>query len=100
MSKTVKEIAESIKPILEKYGVNYAGIFGSYARGDSRPDSDVDILVSLGEKILSVWDMVGFKTELSEQLKRPVDLISDKAVIPYFKNNIYRDLQIIYGTQG
>ena len=82
-----------------KYEVRYAGIFGSYARGDARPDSDVDILVSLGDRPFSVWDFVGFKEELSERLQKPVDLISDKAIVPYFRDYIYRDLKIIYGTR-
>jgi len=84
---------------LGKYEVRYAGIFGSYARGDARPDSDVDILVSLGDRPFSVWDFVGFKEELSERLQKPVDLISDKAIVPYFRDYIYRDLKIIYGTR-
>jgi uncharacterized protein len=93
---TSEEIAQKIRPTLEKYEVSYAGLFGSHARGDARPDSDVDILVSLGDKPLSVWDMIAFKRELSDILKRTVDLLSDKAIIPYFKDYIYRDLKTLY----
>ncbi len=99
MSENVKNIAETIKPTLEKYGVRYAGLFGSQARGDARPDSDVDILVSPGEKTFSVWDIVGMKDELSEKLKKQVDLIFEKAIIPYFKDYIFRDLKIIYDSR-
>ena len=38
-------MAAKITPILEKNGAEYAGVFGSYARGQARPDSDVDIRV-------------------------------------------------------
>ncbi|KKU70457.1 MAG: polymerase beta domain protein region protein [Parcubacteria group bacterium GW2011_GWA2_47_21] len=99
MTRTIQNIGDTIRPILGKYEVRYAGIFGSYARGDARPDSDVDILVSLGDRPFSVWDFVGFKEELSERLQKPVDLISDKAIVPYFRDYIYRDLKIIYGTR-
>lgn len=99
MNGTIKNIGEAIRPVLEKYEVRYAGIFGSHARGDARPDSDVDILVSLGDKPISVWDFVGFKEELAERLQKPVDLISDKAIVPYFRDYVYRDLKIIYGTR-
>ncbi|MFA6405075.1 MAG: nucleotidyltransferase family protein [Candidatus Paceibacterota bacterium] len=99
MTKNIENIAETIKPTLNKYGVRYAGLFGSQARGDARPNSDVDILVSLGDKEFSVWDIVGMKNELSESLKKQVDLIFEKAIVPYFKDYIYRDLKIIYGSR-
>ncbi len=93
---TVEEIAVTAKPVLQKYGVKSAGIFGSRARGESRPDSDIDILVSFGEKPISLWDMVALKDELSRLLHGVVDLISDKAIVPYFKDYIYHDLKPIY----
>ena len=78
MNDNVKNIAEIIKPTLDKYGVRYAGVFGSQARGDERPDSDVDILVALGDKAFSVWDTVGLRDELSSRLKKRVDLVLEK----------------------
>ncbi len=100
MNNTIEEIAQTAKPVLEKYGVRYAGLFGSYARGDARPDSDVDILVSLGDAQICLWDLVGFRDELSERLRKPVDLVSDRAVIPYFRDYIYRDLKTIYESRS
>ena len=99
MSDNVKNIAETIKPTLEKYGVKYAGLFGSQSRGDARPNSDVDILVAPGTKLFSVWDVVGLKEELSMLLKKKVDLILEKAIIPYFRDYIFRDLKIIYDSR-
>ena len=99
MNDTLKKIADTAKPIIKKYGVNYAGVFGSHARGDARPDSDVDILVSLGKKPFSIWDFIGFKNELADNLKKSVDLVSDEAVNPYFRDYIRRDLKTIYGTR-
>ena len=99
MNDTIIKIADSIKPIFDKYGVKHAGIFGSYARNEARPDSDVDILVSLGDKPFSVWDLVSFKEELSVKLEKPVDLVSDRAIVSYFRDYIYRDLKTIYGTR-
>lgn len=99
MNENIKNIAETVKPTLDKYGVRYAGLFGSQARGEARPDSDVDILVSPGDKKFSVWDIVGMKDELSKNLKKQVDLIFEKAIIPYFKDYIFSDLKIIYGSR-
>ena|SRR3989344_4503238 len=95
----IKHIAEKTSPIFQKYGIKYAGIFGSYARGDERPDSDVDILVSFGDQTFTLLDFISFKEEISELLKKPVDVVSDRAVIPYFRDYIYRDLTPIYGEQ-
>ncbi len=96
MKENVTEIALNIEPILKKYAVKSAGIFGSYARGDQRPDSDVDILISMGSRVLSLWDLIGCRDELSVALGRKVDLISDKSIVPYFHDYIYRDLKMIY----
>lgn len=99
MLESIEDITRAISPVFKKYGVKYAGLFGSQARGDARPDSDIDILVTLGDKPLSLWDFVGLKDELSECLKKPVDLLSDRAVVPYFRDYIYRDLKKIYGER-
>ena len=93
----IKEISATASPILKKYGIKAAGLFGSHARGDARPDSDVDILITIGSKLLSLWDLVSLKDELSESLHKPVDIVSDRAVLPYFKDYIYKDLKPIYG---
>ena len=96
MTETLEDIAINTRPIFEKYGIKYAGVFGSYARGEARPDSDVDILVSFGDQIFTLLDLVSFKEEISEQLKKSVDIVSDRAIVPYFREYIYRDLKPIY----
>lgn len=98
MEITLAEIKEKTSPILNEYGIMYAGVFGSYARGDARPDSDVDILVRFNrdKKHFSLWDLVGFQRKLSERLGRDVDVVSEDAIVSYFKDYIYRDLKTIY----
>ena len=57
------------------------GIFGSYARGEQREDSDVDLLVELGDGI----DLIGYaglQIELSDALGVPVDLVEREALRP------------------
>lgn len=95
----IKNIAEKTSPIFKKYGIKYAGVFGSYARGEDRPESDVDILVRRGDNILSLFDFIGMKDELSETLDKKIDLVSENAVIPYFQKNIFSELTSIYGER-
>jgi len=95
----IKQIAEKAAPVFKKYGIEYAGLFGSYARGDEKEDSDVDILVRRGSKSLSLFDFIGMKDEISDILDKNVDLVSEKAVIPYFKDHIFSDLRAIYGER-
>ena len=96
MKISLSEIKEKVSPILSAYGMKYAGVFGSVARGEDTPESDVDILVRLPERPFSLLDLIGFEQDLSEKLGKKVDVISENAVIPYFKEYIYRDLKTIY----
>ena len=66
--KEINRIKKIIVRILKKNGALRAGIFGSYARGDPKKNSDIDILVKL-PKDLSLLDFVGIKLELEDALK-------------------------------
>src|SRR3989338_10163695 len=75
--KRVNLAIEKIKPliikILKKEGIKKAGIFGSYARGEQKKNSDVDILVEFNGSLL---DLVGLEIELKKILKKKVDLVT------------------------
>jgi uncharacterized protein len=89
-SLTVKQIAKVAVPILRKNGVVKAGIFGSYARGEAKKRSDIDILVQLkGKK--SLLDLIGIELELKEKLKKKVDLLTYKSINPMLKKYIFKD---------
>ncbi|MEQ1617277.1 MAG: nucleotidyltransferase family protein [Terricaulis sp.] len=62
-----------LKPGLEQaYGVTRLRLFGSHARGEARPDSDIDLIVDLGRPL--GLDFFGLEIELAERLGRKVDL--------------------------
>ncbi len=87
---------EKIVSILRGHGVNMIGIFGSYARGDVGPKSDIDILVKFsGRK--SLLDIVGIEQELSEALGMKVDLLTEKSISPYLIDSIKKEMAVIYG---
>ena len=85
----LKTIKSRIIPILRKNGVARAGIFGSYARGEQKKNSDIDILI-LPPKGIG-FRFVGIQLELEEKLKRKVDLVSYNGISPYLKKYILKD---------
>lgn len=67
---------EAILKLAAQYGVTQVQVFGSVARGEAKPDSDVDFLIRFGEDT-NIFDMVGLWQDLTDLLQRDVDLIAD-----------------------
>jgi hypothetical protein len=70
--------------LAEKYGASDVRVFGSVARGEARPDSDVDFLVSFPLD-RSIFDLVGLWLDLKELLGRDVDLSTDNSIKDYVR---------------
>jgi predicted nucleotidyltransferase len=92
---TVESIQSAITPILEETDVRTAGIFGSYLHGDAGPSSDVDILVTFAEP-KSLLDIVRLERRLEDALGQPVDVVTKKALSPYFRDAVLDEINIIY----
>jgi uncharacterized protein len=76
----ILEALKEFKPLLAKqYGVKHLALFGSTVRGTARPDSDIDVLVSFDGPATSKR-YFGVQFFLEDQLGRPVDLVTDKAL--------------------
>ena len=90
MRMDIEEIKQKIMPILRRYGVGKAGLFGSYVRGQAREDSDIDILVEI-EKDISLLDFVGLKLELEEAIGKKVDVVEYNAIKPLLRESILRE---------
>ncbi|MBS3156894.1 nucleotidyltransferase family protein [Candidatus Woesearchaeota archaeon] len=88
-NKQILNIKKKIIPVLRKYKIKKAGIFGSYARGDSKKKSDVDILVQPPKGM--GLEFIGMGLELEEKLKKRVDLVTYKGMSPYLKKYILKD---------
>lgn len=87
----IKKIRSDIIKILRKNKVVKAGIAGSYARGEQKRNSDIDILVEIDNFKMSLLDFIGLKLDLEEALGKKVDLVEYKAIKPEIKNNILKD---------
>ncbi|MBI4825086.1 MAG: nucleotidyltransferase family protein [Nitrospirae bacterium] len=90
------EIENNLISILKKYDVRKIGIFGSYARGEAKPTSDIDVLVEFTTR-RSLLDMVGIEQELTEELGIKVDMLTEGAISPYLVDRIKKELVVIYG---
>ena len=89
MNKDIEKIKMKALPILKKYGIVKAGIFGSYARGDNKKNSDIDILVLPPNGI--GFEFFGIQSELEKKLKKRVDLLSYRAIHPLLKERILKE---------
>ena len=74
-----------------KYGVCEIGIFGSYAREESKKNSDVDILVEL-DKPIGFFAFIGLERHLSELLGAKVDLVTKRALKPHIGRRILSEV--------
>ena len=72
---------DDIGSLADRYGISNVRIFGSVARGDAHPRSDVDFLVDV-PRDASLFDLSRFRRELSDLLGVEVDVISSRALLP------------------
>lgn len=91
----LQEIKNKTAPIFEHYGISRASVFGSVSRGESTPESDIDILVKLGTK-MDLVRYIQFREALVMSLGKNVDVVTESGVSPYLKSYIASDLQPIY----
>lgn len=92
---TLEEIKQKTRPVFEEFGVNYAAVFGSAARGEDGPESDVDILVRLGRPT----GMVGYMRlieNLEASLQKRVDVVTEQSLNQRVRPYVARDLATIY----
>ena len=91
------DIQKAIQPILWKYPIKSASIFGSYARHEARPDSDsdIDILVEFSSTI-GLIQFVNIQLELEDILCKKVDLVEISTLKPQLKANILKDQIAIF----
>ncbi len=87
--KKLKKIIPKIKRILKKNKVKKAGIFGSYARGEQKKSSDVDVLIKLPRGL--GFGFAGIQLDLEEKLGKKVHLVTYKYIHPKLKEQILKD---------
>ncbi|MGD9091659.1 MAG: nucleotidyltransferase family protein [Anaerolineales bacterium] len=93
----IKEILQAQKPYLaEKYGVTEVGVFGSYVRGEQRPDSDLDILIELEEPPrISLLGLVNLENYLSDLLGVKIQTAIKKNLKSRLKPYILQEVEML-----
>ena len=81
--------------ICKRNDISYCAVFGSFARGEAGEESDVDLLVKFSKRI-GLFGFAGIAQDLEDALKRKVDLATDAMIGKYIRENVMRDLKIIY----
>ncbi len=99
MKITIQTIKKQAIPILKKYGVSRASLFGSVVRGEIKKRSDIDFLVELPKKLEGL-DFIGMKMDLKEELEkklnRKVDLVEYNLIKSSLKKYILPQQEPIY----
>lgn len=80
------------KMIRQKYGVKRIGIFGSFARGEEKDGSDIDVLVDFNEGAKTFDHFMDLKFFLEDLFGRKVDLVTITALRPQLKEVILREV--------
>lgn len=82
---TLRELVETRKDdigfLADRYGISNVRIFGSVARGDDHPGSDIDFLVDV-PRDASLYDLSRFRRELADLLGVDVNVVSSRALLP------------------
>lgn len=86
---------EKLIEICQQNDVAMVGVFGSMARGEATGQSDIDLLVKFSKR-KSLLALVRLERELSAALGRKVDLLTEAAISPYLRDQIKREVRVIY----
>lgn len=85
----IKDVLQEEKEILYKLGIERVGIFGSYIRGEAKPDSDIDILIDVAsDSSLTLFSLVEIEQRLSEKLNNKIDIAIKADLNPYISERI------------
>jgi uncharacterized protein len=90
----IEKILNEKQYLSEKYKVNEIGIFGSYARGEQKPHSDIDILIGF-DVCPDLFTYVEIMDYLKFKLKRKVDLVAKDVLRIEIKNQILNEVLFI-----
>ena len=90
------EIQQIIADYFKTQPIQRAWIFGSYARGEESPISDLDVLVEYEKEGVSLLKHAAIICDLEKLLDKPIDLVQMKLLRPNVREKVIEDLKLIY----
>jgi predicted nucleotidyltransferase len=88
--QTIKVLSDHLDEIRQKFGVESLALFGSVARGEERPGSDLDVLVTF-KHVPGLFGFLELKQYLEQLMSCPVDLVTEKALKKQLKEKILQE---------
>ena len=94
---TLVDISAAVSRVLSRYDVREAYLFGSFARGDQTPDSDIDLRLVCGDS-MTFGNLYEISLELEKELGREVEIVTNppEHMRPSFRKNIEQDEVRLY----
>lgn len=83
----VEEYRQMILPVLKRYLIKRAAIFGSFAKNEASKDSDIDLLIET-DKNFTLLKMIQLEDEISKLTNRKVDIVEYSAIKPSIRNEV------------
>lgn len=90
------QVSNTIREYFKSQPVDKAWVFGSFSRNEERPESDVDILISLIPGTRLGMRFFAMNLELEKLLNRPVDLVIEGDLLPFAEKTANRDKVLVY----
>ena len=92
---TFDDIRNVIRQYIDEYGIRKVGIFGSYARGQARETSDIDLVFDF-QKEFGMFGLSHLKLSLEERLGKSIDILEYSSIDPLLRESILKDTVVIY----
>jgi len=96
--RTLDDITTQLRALLpdlrRRYPIHSMGVFGSYVRGEQREDSDLDVLVELGDS-MDLISFAGLQIELSDALGFAVELVEREALRPRLAAHVLAEVMLL-----
>lgn len=90
---------QAFEAVCSRYNIRELALFGSSARGDFRPDSDVDVLVELAANArVSLFDLADLQAELTDLVGVRVDLVTKGGLKPLIRDRVLREARRLYAA--
>ena len=97
--KIINKLKKHKKEIIKKYNLFSIGLFGSYARGDEKPESDVDVLVKYKDTP-DMFELIQLEIELENKLKKKIDLLEVNSIRNELSEQILNEVIYIWLSES